>query len=348
MCSRTWAAAALIVMAACAAHAEGSWSERLRADLQRIETDHRTSIGVHVRDLSSGAVLSHRGDETWYFASMVKLPVAIAVMRGVEQHRWSLDTLLELREDDLVDGAGFTLHHAVGTRLSVRYLMEQMLIHSDNTASDVLIRLVGIDQVNAVTRALVPDGFGRITGLGDVRRLVYRALAPAGVPLRGRELLALAQLRSDAERLQRYSVIVGTPVRGFRLHSLRDAYEAYYESGLNSGRLDAFGELLALLVDGDALGPAGTAFLLDTLERTQTGMRRIKAGLPPTVRFAHKTGTQRARICDAGIVYDGASGRRIVVAACVRGEPSRARAERALKAVGEALAASGLLAPGTP
>jgi Beta-lactamase enzyme family len=41
--------------------------------------------------------------------------------------------------------------------------MEQMIIHSDNTASDMLIDLVGTAQVNAVVAGLVPQGFGRIT-----------------------------------------------------------------------------------------------------------------------------------------------------------------------------------------
>ena len=77
--------------------------------------------------------------------------------------------------------------HAPGKALSVRYLLDQMLIHSDNTASDMLIRLVGIEQVNAVTRELVPEGFGPITTLADVRRLIYGELHPAARTLSGKD-----------------------------------------------------------------------------------------------------------------------------------------------------------------
>ncbi|WP_404840924.1 hypothetical protein [Alkalilimnicola ehrlichii] len=60
------------------------------------------------------------------------------------------------------------------------------------------------------------------------------------------------------------------------------------------------------------------------------------------MRFAHKTGTQYARTCDMGVATVAANGRRIVIAACTRGELSRARSEAALRAVGKAVTESGV------
>ena len=94
-------------------------------------------IGVYVRDLDTGESAGWRTDERWYLASTVKVPIAIAVMRGVERGAWTLDTPVILHAGDYVDGAGSTNRQPVGAQIPVRKLMEQMIIYSDNTASDL-------------------------------------------------------------------------------------------------------------------------------------------------------------------------------------------------------------------
>ncbi|MDE2560712.1 MAG: serine hydrolase [Sphingomonadales bacterium] len=60
--------------------------------------------------------------------------------------------------------------------------------------------------------------------------------------------------------------------------------------------------LLAAIDRGDALSPKSRAVLLDTMTRTVTGSRRIRAGLPKGTLFAHKTGSLHDVTCDVGIV----------------------------------------------
>ena len=60
--------------------------------------------------------------------------------------------------------------------------------------------------------------------------------------------------------------------------------------------------LLAAIDRGNALSPKSRAVLLDTMTRTVTGSRRIRAGLPEGAIFAHKTGTLHDVTCDVGIV----------------------------------------------
>ena len=153
-----------------------SWTETFLEQIAKVDANTSGELGIYLKDLDTGVSASYHGEEAWYLASTVKVPVAIAVMRRIDQDTLTLDSTLRLLESDYVDGAGPTKRHAPGTELSVRYLMDQMLIHSDNTASDMLIRLVGLDAVNAVTRELVPEGFGPITTLADVRRLIYGEL----------------------------------------------------------------------------------------------------------------------------------------------------------------------------
>lgn len=332
------------------AGAEPAWVPRLQAELAQVAQRHAARIGVYVRDLDSGASASFHADRTWYLASTVKVPVAIAVLRGVQRGDFGMDTPLTLRAADLVDGAGPTRRKQPGSALTVRYLLEQMIVWSDNTASDMLIGLVGIQAVNALVEELVPGGFERITSLADVRRQAYGQLTPAAQHLSGADFLALKQQRSETERRLLLARMVGVAPAELKLPTLGAAYEAYYATRLNSGRLDAYGELLALLVDGKALDAKETAWLLRLMERVKTGPNRIKAGLPTRARFAHKTGTQRGRTCDAGVISMPRLGKasRVVVAACTSGELSVARSDRALRDVGAAICQSGLLTDGKP
>jgi beta-lactamase class A len=325
-----------------------AWVPALKAELAALDAGQRARVGVYVRDLDTGTTASHRAEQRWYLASMVKVPVAIAVLRDIERGLYGLDTPLTLRAADVVDGAGTTAHAVVGTPFTVRALLEQMIVHSDNTATDMLIGLVGEAELNALVRSLVPEGLQPITPLGDIRRLIYGYLLPQSDRLTGRDLVLLKHARTDAERLQILHQLVAVPAAQRRLPTLDAAYDAYYAGGLNSGRLDAYADLLAQLVEGQALSAASTGWLLGVLQRTATGTHRLKAGLPPHVRLAHKTGTQRRRVCDAGLLRWSEDGRprRVVVVACTRDEPSLERAESVLMQVGLALCKSGLLTQG--
>lgn len=334
------------------AAAPADWPARLRPALERLAASQApAALGVYVRDLADGRSAALHADERWYLASMVKLPVAIAVLQAVERGEVTLDTRLVLRSHDLVDGAGSTARRPVGSALPLRTLLEQMMIESDNTASDMLIGLVGLRAVQAVLDGVAPDAFGPLTTLADVRRGVYGQLTPAAARLAGVDFLLLKAQRADAQRLALLPVLLNVPAKSLAAIDLDAAYARYYAGGANSGRLDAYGELLARLAEGRLLDATRTAWLLDVMARARTGTQRIRAGLPQGTRFAHKTGTQRARTCDAGIATlrtaDGP--RRVVVAACTRGEASLLQAERLLEGVGRALCRSGLLpAPTRP
>lgn len=334
-----------------APEAPPGWVDLLQAELALIALRHPTvEVGVYVRDLESGFEVSQRGDERWYLASTVKVPVALAVLRAVERGDFTLDTRLRIRASDYVDGAGSTKSKPVGTPLSVRHLMEQMLIYSDNTASDMLIGLVGIDAVNELVAQLVPRGLERITTLADVRRHAYGYLTSEAAHLTGRDFFVLKQQRNDAGRLWTLANLLGTPATAFELPSVGAAFDAYYASGLNSGSLQAYADLLQQVVNGHVLNATHTRYLVRVMEGAQTGQQRIKAGLPGHVRFAHKTGTQRARTCDAGLISVPRPGneRHVIVVACTRGDLLSARSDRALKDVGAALCKSGLLTDGKP
>ncbi|PMR75173.1 serine hydrolase [Billgrantia endophytica] len=326
-----------------------AWAERLEARLALLEAGFNGEIGLHVRELGEGgARYGWRDGESWYLASLIKVPVAIELMARVEAGEASLDDRLVLLESDYVDGAGPTNWAPPGSEPRLRQLLEPMLIVSDNTASDMLIRHVGLDAVNRRARSLVADsrGLGPITTLEDVRRHVYAGLHPDAFALTGRDFIELRKHGNDAERLDWFIRRLGLAPEALRLPTLEAAFDAYYASDLNSGRLDSFGDLLAELGEGRALGAAASAELLSIMTRTTSGDRRLKSGFGSDVRFAHKTGTQHRRTCDAGIASHGQGDalRKVVVVACVRGESNVVRSESVMAGIGRAMREAGVFA----
>lgn len=328
-----------------AAWAESDWTAPLAARLAALEARGDGELGVAVRPLGGGKRFGWRADERWYLASLVKVPVAIELMARVEAGELSLDERLVLRQADYVDGAGPTNWAPPGSALTLGELLEAMLTESDNTATDLLMRRLGVAAVNRRARALVPPRLGPlgpITPLIEVRRHLYRQLHPRAAALGGLDFIALQKQGGDADRLAWLAERLDLDPGELRHSSLDAAFDAYYATGLNSARLDAVAELLAALGEGRALGATATERLLAVMERTISGERRLKAGFGATVRFAHKTGSQRRRVCDAGIAARVAGGvrQRVAIVACVRGEAEVARAEQVLAMVGRALDAT--------
>ncbi|WP_416140419.1 serine hydrolase [Halomonas sp. HK25] len=352
------------------------WGPALEARLAALEAEGDDDLGLHVRVLGEGGErFGWRDDETWYLASLVKVPVAVELLARVEAGELSLDEVLVLRERDYVDGAGPTNWAEPGTALTLRELLEPMLMVSDNTATDLLIGRLGLAAVNRRAEHLAGGGLGPITSLLEVRREAYGRMHPAARVLTGMDFILLRRTEEDAARLDALAERLDVPRASLALPSLDAAFDAYYASGLsagasglsagasglsagasglsagasglNAGRLNAFGALLAAIGEGRALGPAATAELLAIMSATTSGDARLKAGLGPEVRFAHKTGTQHRRSCDAGIASrgEGAAERRVVVVACTRGERDIERSERVLRQVGRAIRETGVLGP---
>ncbi|MDT0576736.1 serine hydrolase [Croceicoccus sp. F390] len=80
--------------------------------------------------------------------------------------------------------------------------------------------------------------------------------------------------------------------------------------------------LIAGLYQGKWLSPESRDLLVNTMTRTVTGSRRIKAGLPSGSRFGHKTGTLNNTASDVGFV-ELPDGRVIVMAIYVTGQGGR-------------------------
>lgn len=338
---------------------QSRWQGNLNTRIAAIEEVFGGQLGVYVQNVASGEAYSWKADEPWYLASLVKVPVAAQVLAEHQAGRLSLDERITLARSDYVDGAGPVNWYEPGSPISIRFLLEQMITVSDNTASDMLIDRVGLDAVNARAGDMVaasggrPDDLGPISKLVGVRQGVYGQLHPDAQRLGGLDFMALRE-HDVGQRAVVLAHVLGVRQDAFEQPDYDHAFDAYEATGENVGTLRAFGDVLASLHhDGMTdLNTEQRQTLLAVMSRTSSGERRLKQGLGSDIQFAHKTGTQHRRSCDAGIALPSASSSVSaaqaqgpwVIVACGKGPLPVSAHEHALASIGEALRSSGMLA----
>lgn len=342
-----WILAGLIMAGPLASGADcrddgGGWAADLKSRIEAIDGASSARLGVNVRHLGDGESVSHRADRPWYLASTVKIPLAIAIMQRVEDGNLSLDRELELAEADWVDGSGELLYRDPGDRFSVDELIGRSLRDSDSSATDMLIRLIGEESFNDQIRERMDiQDFGPITTILQVRYDAWGEVHPGVVDLTNMDFIDLKTIGRD-ERYQLVLEKLGIGTGEADAAGMREAFERYYERGINSGSLVVFGNLLERLVKGELLNEAHTARVLDHMENITTGDKRIKAGLPEGTSFAQKTGTQVARACNVGVLHPRDTDNAVVVTACVEGHDDLADADAVFRQLGQALTEVGL------
>lgn len=81
-------------------------------------------------------------------ASMIKVFVLAKVMQDAKDGKLSLDELITITADNIVGGAGSIAGEGVNAKVSIRKAAELMTIESDNTATNILIDRVGMENIN--------------------------------------------------------------------------------------------------------------------------------------------------------------------------------------------------------
>ncbi len=87
-------------------------------------------------------------NQKWRSASMIKVFILATAMEMVKDGNLSLDQNLTLHSYDKVGGAGVLGGYADGSQLSLRTVLKLMITESDNTATNMIIDLIGMQTIN--------------------------------------------------------------------------------------------------------------------------------------------------------------------------------------------------------
>lgn len=144
----------LSVFAAICCEAESLPSALLEAKLlsriQALDSSLPGALGVAAIDLQTGAIIRHNSETVFPQASSIKIPIMIEIYRAARLGRLKLDDQVTLDKADSVGGSGHLriLLRSRPITVSVRDLVTAMIETSDNSATNRLIALVGMDAVN--------------------------------------------------------------------------------------------------------------------------------------------------------------------------------------------------------
>jgi beta-lactamase class A len=175
------------------------------------------TFGVAIEHVQTGWRLSVRGSEPFVAASVIKVPIMAAVYREAAAGRLRLEERLRLRPEDQVLGSGVLKDLSPGLRLTVADLVTLMIAVSDNTATNMLLRRIGVDAVNAAMQAwgltgsrllyplmVVPErrsGFNTVTA-DDMTSLLVRIARGQCVSWdASRRMIDVLKRQQDNERL---------------------------------------------------------------------------------------------------------------------------------------------------
>jgi beta-lactamase class A len=176
--------------------------EKTQRVIEDIAEDYPAVIGLHSTSLTNPEdQLSLNADEVFPTASIIKVPVLLEFYRQAEEGTLDPAEVRPLGEEDKVGGSGVLQHLSAGsTSMTLEDYARLMINLSDNTATNVVIDLVGMDNVNGLLKRL-----GLVT-TRLVRRMYAKGLDPDSVENLStpRELARLMEMIQRREGLSGY------------------------------------------------------------------------------------------------------------------------------------------------
>lgn len=139
---------------------QSNFAAKLSSDLNHIASSYDGVMGIFVKDLTSGETFAVNADASFATASSIKIPILIELMRQAQSGKLNLAERVEIHRAGLVGGSGVLQFFSDGgSSISIHDLAVLMIVLSDNSATNILIDRVGMENVNSLLRA---RGFDKI------------------------------------------------------------------------------------------------------------------------------------------------------------------------------------------
>ena len=146
----------IVLTAGAVLHAQEALPAALHVQLEtRLANvaDHLDGVmGYAIKDLSTGETFLRQPDTVFPQASSIKLTVLLELMRQAQEGKLSLDEKHTLRRSEMTRGDTEPILTMLGDGtviLTLRDLAIFMVVLSDNTATNILIDRLGMDNINA-------------------------------------------------------------------------------------------------------------------------------------------------------------------------------------------------------
>jgi beta-lactamase class A len=148
---RVLVAVALLVFGASLTRADASVPGPLgvlQAELSTMSMHAPGNVGIMIEDLATGLSTSVNANAQMPAASTIKVPVMVEVFKRLAHGDFDLNRKVTLQQSDRDWGWGDLADAPRGSKYTVSRLLTLMITESDNTATNMLIRLVGRRSIN--------------------------------------------------------------------------------------------------------------------------------------------------------------------------------------------------------
>jgi beta-lactamase class A len=131
--------------------ASGSTDLALQTELTALTTkikqlaapESDLSLQTLVFDADTGVYADVNGRKPIAAASIIKIPLLIAFLQDIDEGKAQLGEQLEINKDVIVGEAGGLQYEPVGTKISALETLTEMIVHSDNTATNMIMKKIG-------------------------------------------------------------------------------------------------------------------------------------------------------------------------------------------------------------
>lgn len=147
----------LLAATLCSAQEE-NWKlvrEKTEAHLREIVSSTRGAMGLAALDLASGERFSINDGMVFAQGSAIKVTILMEVYKQSREGKFKMTDVRAVDKAHMVGGSGVLKELGDSTSsLSIRDLCVLMIVLSDNTATNILIDLVGMENVNRTIQSL--------------------------------------------------------------------------------------------------------------------------------------------------------------------------------------------------
>lgn len=312
------AAALTVLLLQIPAPAQNTKKSNLTRLLESELSRFPAKAGVYVKHLGTGEEGIVLGDDHFNSASVIKIPVMVLAYQLADQKKLNLDDRVEIKPSDFRGGSGIFRYHNVGLNPTIRDVITQMIITSDNTATDIMIAKVGgIDQVNQFLKRSGFNATRLVQTTYQLFRQRYEVLDPKYRSLTPEDVFALqSNLPSFTQPRQALIKEINEQSAKRRLNDevnkLYVENEAYWLGVITPTEI---GRMLEGIENGTIASKASCDEMKRMMRGQQSGARRIPHFI--TAPVAHKTGDLGVVANDVGMVY--ARSGTIIISFCTLG-----------------------------
>lgn len=288
-----------LLLTAAHALADSTPTMAIETDIAELSRGAGGVVGVAAWRLDGEGprVLVNSG-EGFPMASTYKVAIAGTIFAAVDAGRLKLDQMIAVDPAVHVSSeviADRFIHP--GVSLSIHNLIELMLTQSDNTATDVLMKLAGGPQ--AVTRWVEAQAVHALRVDRDTAALLRDFFGLSAGPFE-ESLAAAIKLDPNLEEKGAH------------------ANPAFDDDPRDSATPEAMAALLTRIFSGKALSASSTTALIEIMQRCRTGDARLRGRLPAGTVVANKTGTIGGTVNDVGVITLPANKGQIVIAVFIK------------------------------